>query len=371
MASQSGRKSASVSQQLTEEPYRFDFFQAVRLLERIAQEKSESDPAYRRYPVGKDHPPHQEIVHFRALVSQSFPPAEIASLTDPRYDEPSDPHGEVREMVVSFMGMTGPAGVLPRHYTQLVIDRTRKKDFALRNFWDLFNHRAISLFYRAWEKYRLPVAYERAARDSEDHEEDLATRCLYSLIGLGTPGLRGRLELDDQALLYYAGHFAHFPRSAVSLELMIEDYFELPAKVLQFQGQWLYLSEEDQSRMPTADEPQGQNMQLGVNVVVGERVWSIESKFRIRLGPLTYRQFQRLTPRGDTLVPLSQMIRTYAGPELDFDVQPVLLADEVPACQLGGDDSDPSCLGWNTWLSSQPLADDVDEAVFVHSGSPT
>jgi type VI secretion system protein ImpH len=272
-------------------------------------------------------------------------------------------------MVVSFMGITGPSGVLPRHYTQLLIDRIRRKDYALRDFLDLFNHRIISFFYRAWEKYHFPVAYEDAALDPDFGEEDLFTRSLYCLVGMGTGGLRNRLAIRDNVLLYYGGLFAHFPRNAISLQAMISDYFDLPARVLQFFGQWLYLSQDNQTCMPSPNQGEECNNQLGLSAVVGERVWGVESKFRVRLGPVGYQQFRRFTPMGDLLTPLGQMIRTYAGPDLDFDIQPVLRRQEVPCARLGGDESDPSCLGWNTWIRTIPLPHDARDAVFEFEGN--
>jgi type VI secretion system protein ImpH len=66
---------------------------------------------------------------------------------------------------------------------------------------------------------------------------------------------------------------------------------------------------------------------------------------------------------------MSQLTRLYAGPHYDFDVQPVLLADEVPWCQLDGAGAGPR-LGWNTWLRNEPFAHDVDDAVFALEGAP-
>jgi type VI secretion system protein ImpH len=240
----------------------------------------------------------------------------------------------------------------------------RAKDFALRDFLDLFNHRITSLFYRAWQKYRFPFTYEQSYWSSTEEPEDVLTRCLYCLLGLGTDGLRGRLAFDDEALLFYAGHFAHYPRSAPSLERLLADYFELPLQVRQFHGQWLYLSEESQSSLPCGHWPEGLNAQLGRDVIVGQRVWDVEGKFRVRVGPLGYAGFRRLMPSGDVLQALSQMIRTYAGPQFDFDTQVVLKATEVPCCRLGGDGGDPSRLGWNTWILSAAADHDVDDAVF-------
>ena len=116
------------------------------------------------------------------------------------------------EMEVNFLGLVGPSGVLPQHYNELVIQRLRQyKDSALRDFLDLFHHRTISLFYRAWEKYRFPVVYERTARSgrpmTREREHLDFTWYLHCLVGQGTPGLRGRLDVDDEAFLYYSGHF--------------------------------------------------------------------------------------------------------------------------------------------------------------------
>ena len=374
MAPAIGRNRPALVQELMAEAYRFDFFQAVRILERMGRE--EGAPGAGRHPAGEDYAPKEEAVRFRAVVSHSFPAGAISEIRAPAKDATGadgadgaeEPPGGPPEMTVACLGLTGPQGVLPDHYTALLISRVRGKDYALRDFFDLFNHRTISLFYRAWEKYRFPFAYERSALAEDDAREDLFTHVLYSLVGMGTRTLRGRMSFDDEALLYYGGHFAHYPRSAVSLAMIVSDYFELAAEVKQFQGQWLYLDQDDLSQMPTRANRLGQNNRLGDNLVVGGRVWDVQSKFRLRLGPLSYRQFCRFIPSGDALKPLSEMVRHYVGGEFDFDVQPVLLKDEVPRCQLGADGSDPARLGWNTWIRSGQFEHDVDDAVFSLEG---
>jgi type VI secretion system protein ImpH len=371
MATQSRRTSVALSRQLADQPYRFEFFQAVRLLEQLAcQNEGDAEGIPIEYrPVGYDHLPQQESVRFRVLVSHTFPSSEIVSMkvTEATGEDRSVP---MAEMVVPFLGLIGPSGVLPRHYTQLVIERSRQKDFALRDFLDIFHHRTISFFYRAWEKYRLPAVMERAARDRYVESEDRFTSSLYALLGFATRGLRDRLMYSQSVLLYFSGHFSHFPRTVTALESVLGEYYELPIAVLQFQGQWLYLDRDDRSQTCSAQFPQGRNCQLGRNVTVGQRVWSVENKFRIRLGPLTYDQFCRFLPGRSGLVSLCQLARTYVGPESDFDVQPVLEAAEVPRSQLGGLIQNASYLGWNTWLRSRPMPHDAGDAIFEHSGYP-
>src|SRR5262249_27204564 len=282
----------------------------------------------------------------------------VVQLRGPKIGDPAS-DGSVPEMSVAFLGLFGAVGVLPHHYTSLLIRRIRDKDFSLRDFLDLFNHRLISLFHRAWEKYRLPFLYERVRFAGRAHDADSCTQALYSLVGLGTPGLRGRLEVDDQAFLYYGGHFAHFPRSASALGQILGDYFGTPIVVQQVQGQWLYLELEEQSRLPGASRGLGRNNRLGGDVVVGARVWGGPRQVRLRVGPLSYAEFRGLMPDGHALRPLCQMTRTYVGPGLDFDVQPVLMPDEVPWCRLEAGGDGP-LLGWNTWVRNRPFTREVD-----------
>jgi type VI secretion system protein ImpH len=268
-------------------------------------------------------------------------------------------------MTVAFMGLTGLLGVLPRHYTELLLERMRRKDEGLRDFLDLFNHRLISLFYRAWEKYRFPIAYERAVSKAEG--EDRFTRQLFDLIGLGTKGLRGRLEVEDEPLLFYAGLLAQHPRSASALEGLLRDYFEVPVTATQFVGQWLPLSQANRSRLGWGEA----NNALGESAVAGKRVWDQQAKFRLQLGPLSFTEFCQFLPSGDGFRTLVAITRFSAGEEFDFDVQLNLRAAEVPWCRLGGNGEHAVRLGWSTWLKSQEFTADADDAMFAGRRSHT
>ncbi len=355
MVTASRRETSDLMDRLRREPYRFDFFQAVRLLERLGGE--------RRLPVGADNAPDQECVQFRSQPALGFPTAPVAKV---RSAAPAPGEAEtVPEMFVSFLGLTGPSGVLPTHYTTLLMRRLRAKDSSLRDLFDLFNHRLVSLFYRAWGKYRLPIGYERSRLENGGKRAEPMTEALYSLVGHGTPGLRGRQETPDEACLYYSGCFSQHTRSAAGLQQILADYFALPIQVHQFQGQRLRLDADDRTELPSRRQPRGLNCRLGGEVVLGNHVWDIQGKFWLRIGPLTYAQFCRFFPDGGDLPrPIRQLTRSYVGPEFVFDMQLVLRPTEVPRLRLGGRGVKAPRLGWNTWLHARPLKREVDDVVF-------
>ncbi|MGL4554598.1 MAG: type VI secretion system baseplate subunit TssG [Gemmataceae bacterium] len=348
MAAEGGGAGAGLSGRLAAEPYRFDFFQAVRVLERALRDAGGEALG----PVGRDVNPGNEAVRFKALLSLGFPAAPVT-----RVDLAKSP----AEMEVAFLGLVGAVGVMPHHYTQELIGHkgAEGKAAASRAFLDLFTHRMVSLFFRAWEKYRLLFAHERYALERGREPDDPITWGLYCLAGLGTGGLRGRLTVPDVTFLYYGGRFAQEVRNAEGLEAVLSEYFAAPVAVIQFQGQWLNLGPADLSVIG----PTGRNNALGQGMVVGRRVWDVQGKFRLRLGPVGYAEFTRLMPQGDKFKALSQLARMYAGPEFDFDIQPVLKRTEVPPTRLGK--AAGGRLGWNTWLKTKELAKDADQAVFA------
>lgn len=326
-----------LNQELFDEPYRFEFFQAVRLFEKIFPEKR---------PVGRKAMPSEEVVRFRSRVALDFPASEIHEIVE-SIDEKTEE--TKREMIVNFMGMVGVSGILPMPYTELVLDRIRHRDTSMWSFLDIFTHRSVSIFYRAWCKYRFPIGYERGNDDF--------TAYLYDIGGLGTKGLRGRMSLADESLLPYIGLIAQKPHSCNALENILSDYFGTKAKIKQFFGQWLALDRADYTRLGE------KNSSLGLSAIAGTKIWEQQSKFRVRMGPLTFKQFQEFLPNGSAHQPLKSIIRFMVGVEFDFDVQLLLKQKQVPSSILTTRAQRRPMLGWTTFLKTKPFKADDEQVV--------
>jgi type VI secretion system protein ImpH len=323
--------------ELLDEPFRFEFFQAVRLLEKIYPEKMS---------VGRDALPHEEVVRFRSRPTLEFPASEVHEIkvSDDEFND-----AKKLEIFVNFIGMVGAIGVLPTHYTELVAERVRYKDTSLWAFLDIFTHRSISQFYRAWEKYRFPIQYERGNDDF--------TNYLFDFIGLGTKGLRNRLNLNDESLLPYAGLIIQKPHSVGSLEQIIGDYYGVPAKIQQFHGQWIDLDEESLTKVGV------ENSRLGHSTIIGKRVWDTQSKFRMKLGALSFLEFQAFLPNGTAHKSAVSIIKFMTGVEFDFDIQLKLKAKEVPSTILTTRAKRRPMLGWSSFLKTKPFTHDDEQVV--------
>jgi type VI secretion system protein ImpH len=340
MAGHGGRQSRSVEELLREDASRFTFLQAVRLLEQIEHVRRGT-----RMPPGEHIHPKYEFVLFSHAVRFDFPETDVESFTAPRNDV--DPPS----MSVNVLGLTGANGPLPHHMSELVLERKLRGDHAPREFLDIFNHRLISLLYRARKKYRPGI-------DPRGPDRGRVATVLFSLLGLGMRNLQGRLGIDDRMLLSYAGLIADQTRSAIGLERIIAHCFDVPAKVIPFEGQWHELSEESETHIGVT----GRNQILGKDAALGRRVWDQSASFEVRLGPLSTTKFRSFLPGGHAHRALVSIIRFYTREELAFSIRLIAHRHRVPRTHLRAPGKPGRAyLGLTSWLKTRPPEKEKDE----------
>jgi type VI secretion system protein ImpH len=278
-------------------------------------------------------------MRFRSAAGLVYPPADVLEVRQQDGGRP--------EVTVGLMGLTGPSGVLPRYYSEIVTQTLRGRSTALRDFLDMLAHRFVAFFARAGMKYR-PARAADAALLRPVVIPDSVTQTLLALTGYGTPHLAPRLAAGTEPLLHYAGLFALRPRSADRLGALISDWLGMPVEVVEFAGAWLSLPPDQRTRLSA----NGAWCRLGIDAAAGVRAWDPQARIILRIGPLDLKGFQRLLPDRVTLNRLVSLVRAYVGYELGFAINPVLAAQEVPPLLLTATADPPPRLGWNTWIPS-------------------
>ncbi len=351
---------------LLAQPERSGFFQAVRLL-------------LRTHPLrGKNARIPENFLRFSSNIGLSFPPTEIAAIFRRPTDEPDGP----RTMQVNFMGLAGISGTLPRHYTEWLIALRQARDPATQEFFDLFNHRLILLFWQAWARHRPEIAMETGANTG-------LQRHVFDLVGMGTPQLYQSLTLSGSpaprsasglrhthqampgnALGYYSGLIAQRPHGAGSLAQILSDYLGAAVKVEACVGSWQDVPTQDQTRLGQAASS------LGAQCLLGKRFWDRQSTLRLRVGPLLGAHFEALLPNTDghtgLLDSAVELTRFMTGLALDLRIRLCVQANEVPVAKPraytpGG--RQMMRLGWNTWLAGRRSALPADECEFQFSAT--
>lgn len=312
------------------EPWQYDFFQALRRLEA-------ENPELPRF--GHSLRLADEPVRLGQRLDCAFAPATLASVT------PADEHLPAR-LEQFFFGLGGPNGPLPLHLTEYMRERQRNQaDPTNKRFLDIFHHRLLSLFYRAWAEARPTVSHDRP-------EDDYWAARLAALSGRGQPALQGQGPLPDTAKLHYSGHLAAQTRYPDGLCGILTSYFGVPVRLEEYVGQWLELPERSQLGVRAN--------RLGVDLCLGRHVWDRQHKFRLCLGPLSLEQYHALLPGGQAFVELVAWVAEYLGQELDWDIQLTLKREQVPALQLNAGRR----LGFDTWTS--PPRHDASDLKLAH-----
>jgi type VI secretion system protein ImpH len=323
---------------LQERPEDFEFFEAIRQLEC-------AHPTRPR--LGESTKPSEDFVRLCQTPSLAFAPRAID-----RYEPASA--GRPARMHAWFFGLFGPNAPLPLHLTEYALDRERNaRDSTLIAFANIFHHRMASLFYRAWANAQPTVQADRRA-------EDRFRLYTGALVGMATPGLEGRDALPDDYKRHFAGRMVAQTRNAEGLRSLLQQFFAVPVRVIEFVAEWMRLPREAHLRLGRSTEVAA----LGRTAVTGEYVWGAQQRFRLRLGPLERGQFEHFLPGGTALAQLVATVRSYIGDEKSWDVQLVLAQGQVPATRLGRG----ARLGLTSWLGERPGQTDADEVVLKPVG---
>ncbi|UCX04443.1 type VI secretion system baseplate subunit TssG [Shewanella glacialimarina] len=296
-------------QAIFDAPTEYDFYQAVY---QFQQQLSKQQQGFK---VGYDSIPSSELLRFKSDQHLGFPGQAISRINPKESKQTTKKSAEIH---VSFMGLTGPSGVLPQHYTELVLERLRLKDSGMRDFYDLFNHRLISLFYRAWEKYRFAVNYESADKGPKD----TFTHVLSQLSG------------EHSYHRYYSGFYQRKSPSAESLRMMLEDFTGCDVEVLSFQGRWQYLAATEQTRLASRMQPEGQYARLGVDASIGDRVWDINSSITINIKPNKQSTVAAFMPGEPGYAPLKDLVISYLGLSVKHKIYLEIKQQDAPKAQL-------------------------------------
>lgn len=334
----------------------YDLLKIVRLLERSVWAHDDAAAAPTD-PTGVN-----PKLRFASTVSLGFPGGAIRRIR-PIAEKDDRPR---MLLETAFFGLTGAVGAMPMHLSSVLIESGDVDREPLRRLLELLDHRAVSLFVRGAERAMLLWRLERSALGDQGRLDPFS-EALEGLVGQLGQSSRSNLSISRWATLYHAGHFGCVRRPPASLAAMLSEATGFEVAIVEHVGHWRSVPSDGRSAVgrPSSvnKESDPYNSRLGQSVCIGARVWTCQDLFRVRIGPVDYATFRRLQPGGDLHRQLSELVRLYVGPALNFEFQVLLPPDEVPRCRLSAG-GDGVRLRWSTWLSTREFKAPVDDARF-------
>ncbi|MCM2494407.1 type VI secretion system baseplate subunit TssG [Burkholderia glumae] len=298
-------------------PWRAGFLSLLRTI-------AAREPGLR--PPGTASRPCDEPFRIGQQPTLTFAPREIAALGI---------HDGRLDIRLFGLGLWGPQGPLPLHMTELAYSRVEShQDHALVHLLDVFHHRALSQFYRAWAS-----AQSIASLDRPDEE----TFSFYVASLAGTdPDEARRSCLATHARYSAAAHLVREARNPDGIATTLSHYFGVPMQVEEFVAHWIRLSDTEHTHI---GKP-GHASIIGEGALLGEAIPDRQHKFRLVVGPLDLGQYLRLTPHGADLATFVEWVRAFVGHEYAWEVKLLIKPCEVPPARADTSQR----LGYSTWL---------------------
>ncbi len=338
MASETRIQSSDLKKRLLEKPKRFSFYQAVQLIENFSKDSIR---------IGGSGPPTREAVRLRPSVGVSFPSSDIEEIEE--YEDKES--GDRKYLITTtFMGLYGVASPLPTYYCEEILEDEVEnlnddERSPTRDFLDIFHHRILSLLYRCWLKYRYLFQFYPDGNDE-------TSRRFLCLIGIDPENRNAYLPVAPIALLRFAGLISQLPHSGASLETMLSAFFSgIPVSVVQCHPRWVNIPDDQRTKLGQ------QGCGLGEDMVMGARMLDQMGSFRVKLGPLSKKEFKSFFPVERNYSQLVFLVKFFVEMALEFDVELVLRKEDVTPVELGGEE--PVYLGWNSWVLSREVMEDM------------
>jgi type VI secretion system protein ImpH len=312
-------------------PHEFDFFHVLRQVDALCLDRPR---------LGTSARPAEDALRIGQSPEMGFAPAGLAALVPGDAAKPA-------QLRTYLFGLFGPNGPLPLHLTEYAHGRAMHHgDTTFQRFVDLFHHRLATLFFRAWAASEPTVSHDRPQQDNFGRQ-------LGSLAGYGMASLRDRDAMPDMAKLHFVGRLASHSRNPEGLTAILGSFFGVSVHLDEFVPGWVTLPATSLCRLGV--DPA--TATLGTTATTGVRVRLLHHRFRLRLGPLTLREYERFLPGRPSMSRLVPVVRNYVGDELGWNVNLLLRHDEVPQTRLG----QAGQLGWTSWIGTRRSREPADD----------
>lgn len=299
------------------QPWRYGF---VSLLRAMAARHPQSPP------IGRATLPRQEPFRLGQQPSMTFSPREIAAV---------HLHAECPQIRLFGLGMLGPNGPLPIHFTEIAKDRLdNRQDATLMGFLDTFHHRYMTHMYRAWSQAQAAAGLDRA-------DDEQFSRYVNLLAG-NDPTTIESSPLAPHARIAASAHLVREARNPDSLAATLAHFFGVPVQIEEHKLHWISISPDEHTLLGNASLASV----IGEGALLGEAVPDRQHKFRIVIGPLSLAQYLHLTPKGRDLPLLVEWVRAFVGLEYAWEVELKVAPSAATPARIGGGER----LGWATWL---------------------
>ncbi|MEB8434457.1 type VI secretion system baseplate subunit TssG [Cocleimonas sp. KMM 6892] len=327
-------KITNVIQEIKDNPHEFGFYEALRLIECYYKDRSR---------LGETLKSADDMIRLGQTPTAAFAPSTLSSATTEKDD--------LLHLNVFFFGLFGPNGALPLHLTEYANERVRTaRDESFIHFLDMFHHRLLCLFYRAWANKEPTVHFDRPKQDKFHNYTG-------SLLGIGTSGVQDRDQMPDSSKMHYAGHMSSQTHHAEGLSSVLQAFFKVPVRIKEYIGEWLEIPEQSRCYLGMSLD----GGKLGEDAVLGDKSWQRQYKFRVLIGPMELDEYEGLLPGKDKIKQVSAILKNYVGMEMIWDVNLILKKEAIPKTELGSFGQ----LGWSTWLHNSPMQKDADDFLTV------